>query len=103
MDEFNDLVSNLGRDFSMSFIEVEHLILERTQEFVQKLLKWHALDQAMAKETDPVSCLTCENVSRPWRKRGRQIVTLCGERWMYYCEDKHYHYKDLLPMKCLMK
>ena len=93
---FNDSISDLGRDSSLSFIEVEQLVLERSRALGQKLLELHALDQASVKETDPVSCPTCGKACRPWRKRGRQLTTLCGdiwvERWMYYCEDKHYHF-----------
>ena len=52
VDRFNDLVSGLGRDSSLSFNEVEQLILEATQDLRQKLLELHALDQASVKETD---------------------------------------------------
>lgn len=96
VDDFNDLAKGLGRDSSMSFIEVELLILERTRELGQKLLELHALDEASVKETVPVSCPECEKACRPWRKRGREITTLCGDigvrRWVYYCEDRHYHF-----------
>ena len=96
VDDFSDLVSGLGRDSSLAFSEVEDLILERTQALRQKLFELHVSDQASVKETDPVSCPTCGKACRPWRKRGRQFTTLCGdigvERWVYYCEDNHYHF-----------
>ena len=66
VDEFNDSVSDLSRDSSMSFIEVELLILERSRALGQKLLELHALDQASVKETDPVACQTCGKACRPW-------------------------------------
>lgn len=96
VDKFNASIRGLGRDSSMSFIEVELFVLERFRELGQKFLELHALDQASVKETDPVSCPECEKACRPLRKRERQISTLCGdidfERWVYYCEDKHYHF-----------
>ena len=58
VDEFNASVSDLGRDTSLSFIEVEQLVLERTRALGQKLLELHALEQESVKETDPVSCPT---------------------------------------------
>ncbi len=79
VDDFNDLTSYLGRDSSMSLIEVEQLILERARHLGQQLLELHAVDQASVKETDSVSCPTCGKACRPWRKRDRQLTTLCGD------------------------
>ncbi len=95
IDEVNDLVEDLSSDSCMSFTEAEHHILEGTRALGQKLLELYASKQASAKETEPVSCPKCEQSCRSWRKRERQLTTLCGvirvERWVYHCDAKHYH------------
>ena len=79
----------------MSFNEAEHHILEGTQELGHKLLEMHVSQQTSAKETEPVSCPKCEKACRSWRKRERQLTTLCGvirvDRWVYHCVSKHDH------------
>ncbi len=78
IDEVNDLVRDLGSVSCMSFTEAEHHILEGTRALGQKLLELYASKQASAKETEPVSCPKCEKSCRSWRKRERQLTTLCG-------------------------
>jgi len=95
VDEINDLFGDLGSDSCLSLAEAEHYILEGTQALGQKLLELYAFQQASAKEPETVSCPKCEKSCRSWRKRERQITTLCGvirvERWVYHCDAKHYH------------
>lgn len=95
VDELNDLFQELGSDSCPSFNEAEHHILEGTRALGQKMLELYASKQASVKETEPVSCPKCEKACRSWRKRERQITTLCGvirvRRWVYHCDAKHYH------------
>ena len=93
--KINDLVASLDLGSCASLDEAEERILEGTRSLGANLLEMHVNQTAGIKETEPVSCPKCDKVCRSWRKRERQVTTLCGdicvERWVYFCEDKHYH------------
>ena len=93
--EINDLFEGLGSRSCMLLDEAEHYILEGTRFLGQKLLELYASQQASAKDPVSVSCPECDKDCHSWRKRERQITTLCGvirvERWVYSCQAKHYH------------
>lgn len=95
VEAINDLVGTLGTGSCVSLDEAEQRILEGTQSIRRKLLEMSVNQVSSVPEPEPIACPKCEKPSGRRRRRERHLTTLCGvirvERWVYCCQDKHYH------------
>ena len=89
-EEVKEIFSSIVDDTSLPLETLESEVRQASQELGRKVLEARLSQRASQVDSPSVACPVCQGELRRFRKRQRNVQTLCGvvrvSRWVYRCD-----------------